>query len=149
MSFSLDVSEFAQLIDKRALYVQRGVAIDLFSKVVIRTPVDIGTLRANWRPSVNKPNKSKTKKTDPSGQETIALIKKKFEKARGDRFILTNNLPYAPIVEYGLYPSKGGGETAKTINGYSKQAPKGMVRVTLAEFLAAIRKKAREAKGIT
>ena len=149
MSFSLDVSEFAQLIDKRALYVQRGVAIDLFSKVVIRTPVDTGALRSNWRPSVNKPNKSIKRKPDPSGQEVLGLIKKKFEKARGDRFILTNNLPYAPVVEYGLYPSKGGGETAKTINGYSKQAPKGMVRVTLAEFLAAIRKKAREAKGIT
>ena len=82
MSFSLDVSEFAQLIDKRALYVQRAVAIELFSKVVIRTPVDIGTLRANWRPSVNKPNKSKKRKPDPSGQETIALIKKKFEIGR-------------------------------------------------------------------
>ena len=148
MSFSLDVSQFAQLVEKRALYVQRAVATDLFSKIVIRTPHDTGALRANWRPSVNKPNKSKTRKLDKDGSETIKGIQEKFAKARGDAFILTNNLVYAPVVEYGLYPSRGGGETQKTINGFSKQAPQGMMRVTLLEFQAAINKRLREAKAI-
>lgn len=149
MSFSLDVSEFAKVVQKRADHVRRVVAVDVFSKVITRTPVDTGRLRGNWNISSGSPDYSTSPKRDPSGAEAFAEIRTKVKNAQESESIwMANGLVYAPIVEYGLYPSRGGGETEKTINGYSKQAPKGMVRITVAEFDAAIRRAVKSAKAI-
>lgn len=147
MSFSLDVSEFAKVVDKRAVDVQRALAIDVFGKIVLRTPVDTGRLRGNWNISYDQPDRSKDKTgPDPNGTYKLAEIKVKAQAIpKGQSIWMTNNLDYAPVVEYGGYPSKGG-ETPKTINGFSKQAPKGMVRVTLSEFSSAIKKAIAKAK---
>ena len=62
---------------------------------------------------------------------------------------LTNSLPYAMVLEYGLYPdppkfgSKKRGEDGVAVHvqgGYSMQAPNGMVRVTAREFSDAVRR---------
>ena len=45
---------------------------------------------------------------------------------------ISNNLPYITKLEYGGYPKNPKGGSGKTVNGYSKQAPEGMVGVTLA-----------------
>ena len=58
---------------------------------------------------------------------------------QGDESIfITNNLPYITMLELGGYGKYENGEQKtkangeKTVNGYSKQAPHGMVGVTLA-----------------
>ena len=46
---------------------------------------------------------------------------------------MTNNLPYIQKLEYGGYPNPA--KTGdKTVNGYSKQAPAGMVRISLEQI---------------
>lgn len=53
---------------------------------------------------------------------------------KGDESLfISNNLPYITTLEYGGYPNPPKKGTGKTINGYSKQAPNGMVGVTLAD----------------
>ena len=45
-------------------------------------------------------------------------------------YIATDKV-YAPIIEYGLYPNPPKHPTGRTTNGYSTQAPQGMVRITV------------------
>lgn len=64
-------------------------------------------------------------------------------KAEGDESIyIENNLPYINTLEYGGYPDpvkkgtyeKGTGYVIKSRGGFSKQAPHGMVGLTMARY---------------
>lgn len=145
MSFSGDIKRFAAKAEKAALFVFRGTALDLFSKIVLRTPVGNpsiwkagkatpgytgGSLRANWQVRLNRPASGEVSGTDKSGGSTIAKGQPTINRAKGgDAIYVTNNLPYAGPVE----------------NGHSTQAPTGMVKVTIREFNRAIKKRARKA----
>jgi hypothetical protein len=57
-----------------------------------------------------------------------------YDISQGSVFIV-NNLPYIAVLEYGGYPNPPSDPVhGKTIGGYSKQAPQGMVRVTAVEL---------------
>lgn len=57
----------------------------------------------------------------------------KIKEAKGDETIyISNNLPYICMLEYGGYSKES--KTGKTVNGFSKQAPNGMVGVTMANY---------------
>ena len=118
--FSADIEKFRLNTMRRADTLIRKVAIDTFEKVRAKTPVDTGQLRASWTVSLNN---------QPSlfSGASNALSSVKF----GDTIIIATDKVYAPMLEYGLYPKPGGG---KTINGFSIQAPKGMVRITVQEM---------------
>jgi hypothetical protein len=83
---------------------------------------------------------------DPQGTNAIAEAKA-FAGGSGKITYLSNNLPYIAVLEYGLYPNPSkGGRTIKgvhyglnTINGYSRQAPAGMVRINMARIQDIIR----------
>ncbi len=78
-----------------------------------------GRFRANWTVSIGAPSTATTANADKSGQPTIAKGTNVILQADGSQDIyIMNNLPYARALEY----------------GHSKQAPAGMVRITLAEF---------------
>lgn len=102
--------------------VVRKVTLDLFSRVVLRSPVDTGRFRANWNVSYGQPNASVT--TDTGQGRIQAEIGGVATSPVGSVSYLTNGLPYARRLEY----------------GYSKQAPAGMVRLTVREFSAFIDK---------
>jgi hypothetical protein len=114
-------------------------AFKVFEGVVDKTPVDTGACRQNWLVSVN----SETDDFDPSKEKSgyvMANGGKVIETATGDdKIFIQNNAPYVRTLEYGGYPNppKKGGKTStglsKTVNGYSRQAPNGMVGLTLAK----------------
>lgn len=118
MSFSLDLSKFAKKAEANAAAVVKKVATDMFSRVVIRTPVDTGRARGNWQITFNAPASGTLTQVDPTGRGTIAQIGAEASKWKQGDIWLTNNLPYANRLEY----------------GWSKQAPAGFVRVTVREF---------------
>jgi hypothetical protein len=107
-------------------------AFELFSRVIKASPVDTGRFRGNWDCTLNNPSEKVTDATDKTGQDTLGKIGAVIETAKGDDNIyLANNLPYARKIEFGGFTDKP--ETKKTIGGFSKQAPAGMVGKTLAQ----------------
>lgn len=132
MTVEVDLADLADAIGGRVEDIARNFIIELFSAVIMRSPVDTGRFRANWNVSYGSPNYTTTDSTDAnrsSGQ---------VESLRGARVVgmwwLTNALPYAAVLEYGLYPNPPKGGEGKTAGGYSIQAPGGMIRLAVAEF---------------
>lgn len=175
--FAIDVAKFAEKAKAKGDVVTRKIAIDLLSRVVMRSPVGnpelwavnshaaygrethnmfVAALNATLAPGekpVRRMGKKKLKETykltsgkgyvggrfkgnwqvtigtaptqsldsiDPSGAATITDGRAALASFKaGMPIFITNNLPYGPRLEY---------------EGWSKQAPAGMVRVSIAEF---------------
>lgn len=129
MSFKHDLSKFKKKTTRMTEQVFKGTVISLFGKIVARTPVDTGRLSNSWRPTVNRPSKSSQKASPDAILKTVSNAK------LGDSIYLVNNLPYAQKIEAGS-PNAGS----------SKQAPAGMVRVTVAEYQKIIEENVIKAK---
>lgn len=78
-----------------------------------------GRFRANWMFSIGTPDNSTTEEVDPTGEKSMVRIRDgSIEFKAGQTAYITNSLGYAIPLEY----------------GHSKQAPGGMVRITIARF---------------
>lgn len=101
----------------------RKIALDTLNKVQKKTPVDSGALRRSWTVSLN---------AVPSNYDgsQIAIAQARLS----DTIVIATDKPYAPMLEYGLYPSPS--KTGKTRRGYSVQAPQGMIRISVDEINA-------------
>lgn len=116
MSFASDLSKYA---NKAKLSVDAAVVsicVQASNEIINRTPIDKGTARGNWFAEIN--GTSKDIDLDRREGEAKADAEQKAQKAAGNIFTLTNNLPYIRRLEY----------------GWSKQNPSGMVRVVVAEI---------------
>lgn len=133
-TFALDIAKFAEKAGANVTTVVRKVSIDTLAKVVDRTPVGNpdnwknpppagyvgGRLRANWNVSLGNPDLSTSTDTDKGGVATVAKGRSRLSRADATQDIyIMNSLPYVRRIEY---------------EGWSSQAPAGMVRVTVAEF---------------
>jgi hypothetical protein len=103
--------------------VGRQATFQLFNAVQLRSPVDTGRFRGNWQVSVGLPAVGTVGADDPSGTIANAEAMKALSIPLGSVAYFTNNLPYARRLEY----------------GWSKQAPAGMVRLSVGEFSRAVR----------
>jgi hypothetical protein len=78
-----------------------------------------GRFRGNWQFSIDVPAQGELDTFDRSGNATIAALKAQVAGlTAGQTAYIVNNLPYGIPLEF----------------GHSRQAPLGMVRVTLAKF---------------
>lgn len=126
--WSLDLSKYAEKQKVEIKEVRRAFAFALYSSIVEKTPVDTGRARGNWNISVGSPDESTSNSTG-----TKFSSPKSLPEPNGDESIfITNNLPYITKLEYGGYPDPPKKDGGKTSGGFSKQAPNGMVGVTLA-----------------
>ena len=117
-AFSLALRQFADKAGRNAELVFRKVSIDVLSRLVLRSPVDTGRFRANWQIGIGSVGYI-LDSFDVSGRKTIAEGTARIEKINlGQSVWISNSLPYGPRLE----------------NGYSKQAPSGMVKVTVSEY---------------
>ena len=138
MSFDSQLKEFAKKTNKRIDTVVRQTCLELSNSIVKKTPVESGMARNNWMPSINRVDTTVGPLNDPS-----ARIEATKRKAYGNIYYLTNSLPYIKMLEYGGY----NGPTSKvTSQGFSRKAPHGMVRLTVQEFQAMIKKVIYESK---
>jgi len=119
--------------------VVEDVAVSLSEKIIDRTPVGKpsewqnpnsappgyvgGRARANWFPTIGQPSDDTTESTNQN--ESASRITGIKEQIAGNVYYLTNNLPYIRRLEY---------------DNWSKQAPRGMVRVTLREALSELKR---------
>lgn len=133
-SFAFDIQRFCDLTKERASVVTRQTALNLLSGVVKRSPVDTGRFRGNWQTSIDTPPSGVLDSTDKSGSSSISAgVSALTNFEIGLPIYIANNLPYARRLE----------------DGYSKQAPAGMVRLTVNEFrqyIAQAIQKAQESK---
>ncbi len=112
MSFVKQLGQFRLKTESAADRVVRGLTIELFAGVVRDTPVDTGRARGNWQTTVGTIPAAERERLDRSGGAAIAEVVAETPLKVGNKTFLTNNLPYIMPLE----------------EGYSKQAPAGMVR---------------------
>jgi hypothetical protein len=122
-SFSLDVSKWCEGQKDRMDIIIRKIALDLFRRVILRTPTDTGRARANWLCAIGDVPNNSVLLNDKTGTATISKMAAVVAGAKaGDIIYLVNNVVYIVPLEF----------------GHSKQAPAGMVGITVAEFQAVV-----------
>lgn len=127
-TFAADVKKFSDKAKLAMPTVVRMIAMEVYGRIIKRTPVDTGRARANWMLSLGNPDLATTESTDKTGQTTLASGLSQVAKYTDGSIWITNNLPYIKRLE----------------NGWSKQAPNGMVRLTIAEFSSVVKKMAAQ-----
>ena len=126
--WTMDLNKYAKKKKVEIKKVRKNYAFALYSSIVKKTPVDTGRARGNWNITVGHDDILPKENTVPQFKSV-----EEVPKVEGDESIfISNNLPYITKLEYGGYPNPPKKGSGKTINGYSKQAPQGMVGVTLA-----------------
>ena len=117
------VDEIMRELRKQTVPQVQKIGIDIHAGIVNMTPVDTGRARGNW--AVTAGSVSTEPRVDPNGSATIAAgtgaIVNGIDANNVDRATITlgNNLPYIERLE----------------NGWSDQAPTGMVANTLRRVL--------------
>lgn len=145
--FNVSLDDFTRRVGLAPATVAKRVAFDLFGRIVRKTPVDTGRARASWNISVNHPNRSVVARMRtivkrgthtpkgldrPSLQQAVSPSQNKslfaLNVKPGDEIWITNNLPYIVELE----------------KGHSKQAPAGMVALSIEEVTLAMGRLERE-----
>lgn len=131
MSFALDLQKFAEKAGARADVAVGEIVANIASRLDERSPVDTGRFRANWNYGLGAPDLSTSMATDKAGGATASRIIAQIpDNAAGQVHFLSNSLPYAQRLE----------------NGWSKQAPAGILSRTVVEFQTFIDEAVAEAK---
>lgn len=130
----------------------RATYISIANKIIMKTPVDKGRARANWFLTKGQPS-NKTTDSKNANARVSEVNRKLSGDILGETFYLTNNLPYIGVLEFGGYPKnpkkgtrvkKGKGKfEIRSQNGFSKQAPEGMVRLSVARFAKELKRNIR------
>lgn len=122
-SFVADLEAFARKAGLRTDVVCRKIALDVFGRVIMRTPVDTGRARGAWQTTVGTPAEGNRSRRREAG--AIADMHRTIREWNPEEasIFLSNNLPYIGVLENGRVGKRG-----------SEQAPNGMVAVTLAEY---------------
>lgn len=144
-SFSVDLNRFIARAGRNANAVVRKVTLDLGTAIIEKTPVGDpdtwapgtpvpegyvgGRARGSWQYAKSVPNTSDPNTIDGSGATSIGRVAAGVNY--GDPMTvhyITNSLPYIRRLEY---------------EGWSQQAPDGMVRKTVAEFMTHVQNAVR------
>ena len=136
--FSMAIAKFANDSSRNLNDVVRGVVLEIGTRIVQRSPVDTGKFRGNWQIAAGGPDIRTNEPFDkqPLGSAPSATTFNRWQgevnaATIGSTFHITNSLPYAVRLEY---------------EGWSQQAPAGMVRVTMLEYEQIIRKVVNEVR---
>ena len=143
-----DIENLSDRTIRKLNKIVKVAAMELFKSVIMMTPVDTGRAKGNWQCTMTKPADGIID-SKQSEEATIAkMVETTLKSSIRNGIFLTNNLPYIQKLEYGGYPNPvkqgsylksgqtkgehtGPGFFKFSEGGYSKQAPAGMVRVSL------------------
>lgn len=157
MSLTSDILSFA----KKALSTSEGVIVkvrtEVSDSIINKTPLDTmnpgdgGQAKASWEAKIGSKGQSNKSARDKTGDTTKEKAKQVAMTNIAQDFYLTSTCEYIGVLEYGGYPNpvkkgtylsskqskdgvSGPGYHKFSVDGYSKQAPHGMVRITIADF---------------
>lgn len=126
MSFGNDIDKASDDAMKKIDLIRRRCIMRLFNMIVMATPVDEGTLRGNWQTSTSAPRLGTLGVRSP--EEVMREVEENLGPLLSTVFFV-NNLPYASRIEY---------------EGWSAQAPTGMVRSNVAQWSQIVRSVSKE-----
>lgn len=128
MGFSQELSKFRVDAQKYVIDTRRIAILRLFRDIVMDTPVDEGTLRANWQ--TNAVNPLTGPLSERALEEVFSEMERVLSGARPDDDVFfTNNLPYAYPIEF--------------LGHSSVKAPEGMVRKNTIRWTRIVEQAAR------
>lgn len=120
--FSVDISRFVEKANGNIERAARQAVVLAAQGLIARTPVDTGQARGNWVFGAGAINyevvDTRTDRTGSATQGAIAAAVMTVRIASVPYLYVTNSLPYIQRLE----------------DGWSQQAPAGMVKATLAEL---------------
>lgn len=134
VGFAEAVGNFEKKTVNKLDLAKRKIALEVFTEVIMMSPVDTGRFRGNWQVAIgdNPSFDLEVEVTDhasggPGG--VLAKVNGQVMQLKfGNTIWLVNNLPYAVALEY----------------GHSSQAPGGMVRLTVQKWHPIVEKVAKE-----
>ena len=133
--FAADIQRFAKKLDVDVGLATRRVALQVFTGIVQKTPVDTGRARSNWAIALGGPASTpssaiteehqRQRKENGEGVDPSSITDQAVREAEassmainGQQLVyISNNLPYI----------------SRLNEGHSQQAPAGFVEATLAE----------------
>jgi hypothetical protein len=136
MSFQSDVAKAANKMNTDMERVAEKVVTFWFSETIRVTPIDTGRLAGNWQVSKDSPASGEVGRTGRSGP--LGDVDRVVQKL--GNYWMVNNLPYAPVAEYGRWGTGPYATEKTTADGFSVQAPYGMARVSLVKTRANLRR---------
>lgn len=124
-SFGQQLKQFEVKVQSQSTAVVKKVVLEMFTRVMKRTPVDTGNARVNWEIGVNEIKSTVATAAAIEGEHQVsaqALLAGLSELSTfkaGQTVYITNNVEYIQILEDG---------------GSKDQSPQGMVAITVREF---------------
>ena len=108
----------AQVVPEELTDLVRATHMEALSRIVLRTPVDTGRARNSWQSTVGRPATTDLRLDDPiaEGERVLEGL------APFTPTYISSNVPYILRLEY----------------GHSRQAPEGMVALTVEELRTAL-----------
>lgn len=124
MGFAESLAKQCERAGQKAEMVVRHMALSLQQNMVEMSPVDTGRFKGNWQAGVGQINRDTSASDDASGSGAIVRTQQVLSGWKpGQTIWLTNSLPYAQRLE----------------NGWSQQAPHGMVKLTVQAYGDAVK----------
>ena len=122
--FADQVRAWERKTERKMDLAVRKIALQMFTRIILKSPVDSGRFRGNWQLAIGSVPEGTLELDDKTGTATIAKgAAIALGMNAGDIVYFANNLPYARRLE----------------EGYSQQAPAGMVALTVQEFQSIVR----------
>jgi hypothetical protein len=119
------IADFSSELDAEWVEIQGGIrdaviyiTNEALAKVTEKSPVDTGHFQNNWLVSIGQPDESTTESIGTFAAKSAGAIAAYASVTGFPVIYLQNNLPYALRIE----------------NGWSSQAPAGVVAMTVAEL---------------
>lgn len=140
--FTAEIEETSKSEIKRLNKAFQDMAIDFLTRLVERTPIDRSDAKRGWTVTFEESSGEVNRWSDPIRTGTLKI--RKFDLRKHDAIYISNGVEYMEVLEYGLFIPKNPGPSKDprphrkgkvwVKNGYSVQAPKGILRVTQAEI---------------
>jgi hypothetical protein len=123
--FNKEIKEFVQKkMPAEVSQFQRMLVLEALRRIVERTPVDTGRAKGNWQVTIAAPAAAAIEAFDKDGAETIQKGLAAIAGLKPYQVVwISNNVDYIEFLE----------------DGSSKQAPRGMCRLTIDELRMMIR----------
>lgn len=121
MSLHSDIAKFKVTVKESIQRSVELIALDLYNRIVNKTPVDTGKAKANWNLSVETQDTTVTENTKRKNISSLNGI----DPTKDNLIYITNYLHYVYELEHGK----------------SGQAPAGMVLVSIPETVAWVNSK--------